>query len=44
VIPVSQFTFSDAEYSLKKKKTRREVFLEKMDGLIPWKQLEKLVR
>ncbi len=38
-----QITFSDAEYQIKKRKTRREVFLERTDKLIPWKQLEKPV-
>lgn len=38
---MSQITFAEAEYANKKKKTRREVFLEKMDKLIPWKKLEK---
>ena len=28
------------EIALKKRRTRREVFLEKMDGLIPWGRLE----
>ena len=33
-------TFSDLEYQGKKRKTRRELFLERMDGLIPWQKLE----
>ena len=37
---MDQVTFSDVEYEGKKRKTRREVFLERMDGLIPWKRLE----
>jgi len=41
---MSQLTFSDAEYALKKKKTRREIFLEKMERLIPWSQMEKTIR
>ena len=32
------------EYEHKKKKTRREIFLERMDALIPWKRLEKRIR
>ncbi|MCH8497308.1 MAG: IS5 family transposase [Marinobacter sp.] len=40
---MDQLTFSEAEYQIKKRKTRREVFLERMDKLIPWKQLEKKV-
>lgn len=41
---MSQLTFAEAEYQNKKRKTRREVFLEKMDALIPWSQLEKKLR
>lgn len=38
---MTQLTFAEAEYNTKKRKTRREVFLEKMDKLLPWKKLEK---
>ena len=34
---MSQLTFAEAEYAIKKRKTSRELFLEK---LLPWKQLE----
>jgi IS5 family transposase len=34
-----QTTFAHAEFSNKKKVTRREKFLARMDELIPWKQL-----
>jgi IS5 family transposase len=37
---MSQMTFAEVEYEGKKRKTRREKFLERMDGLIPWKKLE----
>jgi IS5 family transposase len=40
---MDQITFSEAEYQTKNRKTRREIFLERMDKLIPWKQLEKKV-
>jgi len=40
---MDQMTFSEAEYQNKKRKTRREIFLDRMDKLIPWKQLEKKV-
>ena len=36
-------TFAELEYS-KKRKTRREIFLERMDGLIPWERLEERIR
>ncbi len=28
----------------KKRQTRREIFLERMDGLIPWQKLEERIR
>jgi len=37
---MSQLTFAEAEYAIKKRKTRREFFLEKLEVLLPWKQLE----
>ena len=41
---MDQITFSDLEYENKKRKTRREKFLERMDALIPWAKLEKKIR
>ena len=41
---MEQKSFADLEYDHKKRKTRRELFLERMDTLIPWKSLEKRVR
>ena len=41
---MDQPTFADLEYEGKKRKTRREKFLERMDGLIPWEELEELIR
>lgn len=38
---MTQLTFAEAEYAAKKRKTRREIFLEKMDRLIPWKKIER---
>ena len=35
-----QLTFASLECDRKKRKTRREIFLERMDGLIPWERLE----
>jgi IS5 family transposase len=40
---MSQLSFSDAEYAGKRKKTRREVFLEEMEQVVPWKALVKVV-
>ena len=41
---MEQPTFADLEYDGKKRKTRRERFLERMDGLIPWDRLEDRIR
>ncbi len=38
---MSQLTFSEAEFVNKKHRTRREIFLQRMDQLIPWSRLEK---
>lgn len=40
---MDQITFSEAEYQNKKRKIRREIFLERMDKLISWTQLEKKI-
>ena len=37
---MEQATFAELEHASKKRRTRREVFLEKMDRLIPWGRLE----
>ena len=37
-------TFADLEFQNKKRKTRREVFLEQLDTLIPWQRLEERIR
>ena len=41
---MDQPTFADLEYQGKKRKTRRELFLQRMDGLIPWQRLEQRIR
>lgn len=38
-----QFTFADSEFSQKCRKTRKDIFLERMDNLIPWKRQEKII-
>ena len=37
---MKQGTFTDIEYNSRKKKTRREEFLEMMDEIIRWDELE----
>ena len=39
---MDQPTFAELEFRSKKRKTRRELFLERMDGLIPWQLLGML--
>ena len=41
---MDQPTFAELEFRGKKRKTRRELFLERMDGLIPWERLEERIR
>ena len=41
---MDQPTFADLEYQGKKRKTRRELFLERMDSLIQWQNLEERIR
>ena len=38
-----QLTFAEAEFQNKKRKTRREKFLEQMEVLIPWNRLQALI-
>jgi IS5 family transposase len=38
-----QKTFAELEYDRKNRKTRREKFLERMEKLIPWDQLEQRI-
>ena len=40
---MEQATFAELEHDSKKRRTRRELFLGKMDGLIPWGALEALI-
>ena len=40
----AQSTFAELEYSAKKRKTRREKFLERMERLVPWSELEEAIR
>lgn len=40
---MKQWSFSDAEYAGKRKRTRREIFLQEMDRVVPWKVLADLI-
>ena len=39
----SQISFAQAEYDKKKKRTRREVFLQKMEHVVPWSRLMEVI-
>jgi len=41
---MSQISFAEAEYQNKKRKTRREKFLERIDQLIPGRSWKKVAR
>ena len=40
---MSQPSFSDIEYSLRKRTTKREEFLKAMDDFIPWDEWVSLI-
>lgn len=40
----NQLTFTDLEYSSRKRTTRREEFLDTMDSIIPWDEFVELIR
>ena len=39
-----QLTFADSEFNQKRRKTRKEIFLGRMDKLVPWKRLESIIK
>ena len=39
-----QLTFADSEFNQKRRQTRKEVFLGRMDKIIPWKRLESIIK
>lgn len=41
---MAQLTFSDLEYSNRKRKTKREQFLEMMDQIIPWEHWIEIIK
>ena len=40
---MAQASFAELEHDLKKRRTRRELFLEKMNRLVPWDRLERRI-
>ena len=41
---MKQETFTDIEYSYRKKKTKREEFLEIMEEIIPWDECVRVIQ
>lgn len=41
---MAQLTFSDIEYSNRKRKTKREQFLDMMDKIVPWDQWIEIIK
>ena len=42
--PMNQMALTDMEYSNRKKKTKREEFLDAMDEIIPWPYWVEIIR
>ena len=40
----NQPSFADLKYQVNRRRTRREVFLEGMESLVPWEKLEGRIR
>lgn len=40
---LTQISFAQVEYAKKKKRTRREVFLQKMEQVMPWVRLMEVI-
>lgn len=38
-----QLTFADSEFSTKRRQTRKEIFLSRMDALLPWAMLLEII-
>ena len=38
-----QLTFADSEFNNKRRKTRKEILLSRMNELMPWDQLEAII-
>ena len=41
---MGQLTFTEAEYSNRRRRTKREDFLDLMDEIIPWKEWAEIIR
>ena len=36
-----QLTFADSEFSTKRRQTRKEIFLSRMEQILPWQNMSK---
>ena len=41
---MKQLTFTDIEYAGRRRKTKREEFLDKMDEIIPWQEWVEMIK
>ena len=41
---MNQLTFTDIEYAGRRRKTKREKFLDEMDGIIPWNEWVEMIK
>ena len=41
---MKQLTFTDIEYAVRRRKTKREEFLDKMDEIIPWQDWVEMIK
>lgn len=41
---MNQLSFADTEFATKSRETRKELFLGRMEELIPWQQLESQIQ
>lgn len=40
---VQQFTFADSKFNGKRRKTRKETFLARMDAVLPWARMLSVI-
>ncbi|MGL4249794.1 MAG: IS5/IS1182 family transposase, partial [Aeromonas sp.] len=38
-----QLTFADSEFNGKRRKTRKEIFLTRIDALLPWSRMLEVI-
>ena len=38
-----QLTFADSEFSSKRRQTRKEIFLSRMDQILPWRDMVAVI-